>query len=449
MARNLRSLIISILAAWHDLSQKEIAAGAGFPPKRVSRLLSGPDIEDGFFEKLLAAVKGRPAKVLAVTGCLEALEAVEQAADLTDEELAEIETAALEAARLIREGLTEALRKPVPQTTPEEAAELRRWLLCDAACEQSVREASRNLDSAAAWVRLAREIAGRARLPEGARLQGYAAAHEANILRVITELTAAESVLQEAKDLWESGHDPYGVLDPGRLLEIEASLRREQRRFHEALDLLERETEVGRAPEQARIQKAFTLEAMGEYEGAIEVLLQAAPKVDQQQELRLKNVLYFNLAVLFCHIGRYDDAAELVPRVRSLASAMGDEIDLVRLAWLEGRVAAGQGWSSEARRLLAKARQKFAARGMTYEVSLTLLEEAVLLLEEGRIAEVKALITELATVFKDKRVHREALAALRLFHEAAEREKATVELARRVLRFLFRARYDESLQFES
>ena len=41
----------------------------------------------------------------------------------------------------------------------------------------------------------------------------------------------------------------------------------------------------------------------------------------------------------------------------------------------------------------------------------------------------------------------EALAALRLFHEAAGRETATADFARRVLRFLFRARHDAGLLF--
>ena len=45
--------------------------------------------------------------------------------------------------------------------------------------------------------------------------------------------------------------------------------------------------------------------------------------------------------------------------------------------------------------------------------------------------------------------HREALAALGLFHQAAERQEATAELARDVLRFLFRARHDPALRFAS
>jgi hypothetical protein len=74
-------------------------------------------------------------------------------------------------------------------------------------------------------------------------------------------------------------------------------------------------------------------------------------------------------------------------------------------------------------------------------------EEAVLLLEEGRTAEVKVLAKELTKVFDSKGVHREALGALKLFKEAAEQEAATAELARRVLSFLFRARHDEGLRF--
>jgi hypothetical protein len=66
----------------------------------------------------------------------------------------------------------------------------------------------------------------------------------------------------------------------------------------------------------------------------------------------------------------------------------------------------------------------------------------------GRTAEVQALTVSLAEVFESKGVHREALAALQLFKEAAERETATAELARRVLAFLFRARNDQGLQFK-
>ncbi len=141
------------------------------------------------------------------------------------------ETAPTAEAHRREDGMRERLESVMAESRPAGpvAEELQRWLLCEAVCEQSVREASRDIDSAAALARLAREIAERARGPEGNRLRGYAAAHEANILCVAGEWKSAEAGLQEAKRLWQSGSDPYDVLDPERLLEIEASLCRGQR----------------------------------------------------------------------------------------------------------------------------------------------------------------------------------------------------------------------------
>jgi hypothetical protein len=45
-------------------------------------------------------------------------------------------------------------------------------------------------------------------------------------------------------------------------------------------------------------------------------------------------------------------------------------------------------------------------------------------------------------------VQPEALAAIGIFCEAARREAATVELARRVIRFLDRSQHDPELKFE-
>ncbi|HEY4562313.1 MAG TPA: hypothetical protein VIJ36_04995, partial [Thermoanaerobaculia bacterium] len=158
-------------------------------------------------------------------------------------------------------------------------------------------------------------------------------------------------------------------------------------------------------------------------------------------------ILRLNLALNLCHLSRYSEARELGRRVQTVAAEMGDEILILRGLWLAGRIAAGMGRLGEARELLRQARRGFAARRMGYDVALALLEEAALLLSQGRTAEVRSLTPSLAEVFESKGVHREALAALRLFQEAAEREEATVDLARRVLGYLFRARYDQGLRF--
>jgi tetratricopeptide (TPR) repeat protein len=485
MPRNFRSLLVSSLALWHDRSQKQIAATSGFAQKRVSQLLRGAEIEDDVFARLLAAVSGEPAEIAVAQAYLEAMASLEQDQELTAAERAEVELGVEEGAALLRRVLTEAVRRSrgapamdrYPQAADLEPArwhaamlfqvlqglsedeqwavvrvsrEYRSWALVERLCEESTVQASRDLERAAFLARLAREVARRLPGPKGwvRRVKGFATAHVANILRVAGKLKAADALFQKAERLWGAGSDPDGVLDPGRLLDLEGSLCRDQRRFEEALALLEQAIAVGRSRGRYLINKGFTLEAMGRFEESIVTLFEAKSLPEVQTDPRLRNILHCNLALNFSHVGRFAEAAELAQQVREVAAEMGDAIGLLRVTWIEGRIAAGLGRIREARSLLAQARREFVVRNMGYDVALTLLEEAVLLLDEGQRAEVKVLTRGLPAIFEANEVHREALAALRLFHESAEREAATAELARRVLNYLFLARYDQGLRFE-
>jgi tetratricopeptide (TPR) repeat protein len=476
--------MLSMLALWKGLSQKEIGAGAGLPQKQVSYHLKKGDLDDAVFARLLRGVQGEPAEVQVVTAFLEALAALGPDGELTPKEKAEVEMGVLEGSQVLRKALTEAalrsravpsldvypapadleairwyageqwaLLAPLPEARrlamARELPELQTWALAERVCEESVVQASRDVERAASLARLAQEIAERMRGPEGWRLrvQGFATAHAGNALRVRGELREAELLLEKAKGLWDSGSDLDGVLDPGRLLDLEASLRRDQRRFEEALTLLDEALRVGRTPERYLVKRGFTLEVMGEYERAVEALRRAEPLIESKGDPRLMNILRLNLALNLCHLGRYSEASELRRRVLAVAVNMGDEIGILRALWVEGRVAVGLGQREEARVRLETARRGFAARKMGYDVALVALEEAVLLLDEDRMDEVRVLARELAGVFGAKGVHREAVAALRLFQEAAEREEVTIDLARRVLGFLFRARHDQGLRF--
>lgn len=484
MRRSFRSLIIWFLALWRGLNLKQVGARVGIDQKQVSKILKRREIDDEDFEPLLAAVARRPAEAQIVAGCLEDLEDLESAADLSDEELEEAERGVQEGRRLLRSVFTRAARlsrdlppfDDYPQPEHLEAArwhagllwsllaemteeqrlavvrlcrECQTWWLMERVAKESVDEASRDLERAASLAWLAKEIADWVQGPEGwcRRVRGFAAAHGPNVLRVRGELKAARAGLEEAKQLWSSGSDPGHVLDPGRLLDLEASLCRDERHFDKALALLDEAFPVSHSPGRVLIKKGFTLEVLGDDERAIEVYLQAKPLVERQGDVRLANILHLDLAVVLCNVGRYAEAGEMVQRVLDLAEEMGDEIGALRGIWLEGRLASATGQSAEARVLLEQSRLEFAAREMWYDVALAGLELAPLLLEEGRLEEIKELAGELVGLFDSEGVHREALTALRLFCEAAEREEASAVLARRVLRYLFRARYDQSLRF--
>ncbi len=89
----------------------------------------------------------------------------------------------------------------------------------------------------------------------------------------------------------------------------------------------------------------------------------------------------------------------------------------------------------------------FARRELTYDYALVSLELALILLAQGRTGETRTLAEEMLRIFQAQKVEREALAALQLFCNAAKREAATIELTRRVVKYLYRAQHDPKLRF--
>jgi transcriptional regulator with XRE-family HTH domain/tetratricopeptide (TPR) repeat protein len=324
--------------------------------------------------------------------------------------------------------------------------EYRSWALLEHLCEESARAAADDPAEAAELAELALYIAERALGGEPWRLclQGYAWAFVGNARRVRSDLRGAEQAFARARALWKAGAAANpDLLDASRVLDLEASLRRDQRRFPEALRLLEQALAVCSSPTRAAhilLKKVATCEQMGDCEGAIAALERAAPLVEETGAPRQLFALRFNLAVALGHLDKYTEAAPLAAGARELAVALGYDLDLLRLEWLEARLAAGLGRRAEAISTLRRLREDFAARQVPYAAALATLDLAVLLLEEGRTAEVRAVAPEAGPIFESLDVHREALAASRLFWQAVEQDTATAELGRRLLELLERAR---------
>jgi tetratricopeptide (TPR) repeat protein len=197
------------------------------------------------------------------------------------------------------------------------------------------------------------------------------------------------------------------------------------------------------------LNKARVLEGLGDYSEAIAVLLEATPMIESEGEPRFLLILRSNLAVNLCLLDRYSEAEELLPGLKRLAAENANALDLVRLLWLEGRIAAGLGRREEATVSLSRVREEFISRGIAYDVALVSLELAVLYLQEGRTTEVRALARQLGPILQVQGLHREALAALTLFRDAAEREAVTLDLARRLVTYLLRAQFNPELRFEN
>jgi hypothetical protein len=87
----------------------------------------------------------------------------------------------------------------------------------------------------------------------------------------------------------------------------------------------------------------------------------------------------------------------------------------------------------EAIESLTRVRGRFAAEDLDYDTALVSLELATIYAREGRTGEVKTIARHLVPIFQAKRVPAEALKALALFRQAAEQERATVELVSEVV----------------
>jgi hypothetical protein len=87
------------------------------------------------------------------------------------------------------------------------------------------------------------------------------------------------------------------------------------------------------------------------------------------------------------------------------------------------------------------------SRVIWYDAALVTLELAVVFLREGTTAMVKTLAAHMKPIFQSQGVHREAMAALTLFRKAAEQEKATLDLAERLVTYLRKARNEPELKF--
>jgi len=315
-----------------------------------------------------------------------------------------------------------------------------RWALARRFCAASLKAAADKPEKALELARLALVIAEKAPEEERcrSRLQGWCWAHLSNALRVATDFDGADKAFARAWQLWRAGEPSEpDWLPEWRLLSLEASLRREQRRFPEALELLDRAMAKcgGNPAAMARclLKKERTFEAMGDIMAGLDALAQAAPYIQESRDPHLLFAHRFNTAADLCHLQRFDEAAEWLPEIGELALQQGAELDGLRVGWLAARVAAGQERKAEAMAGLEQVRQRFTALNLPYEAALSSLDLAVLWLDAGRRAEVRELARAMAWIFDAKGIEREALAALQLFREAALREAATVELAQRVI----------------
>ncbi|HEX9943199.1 MAG TPA: hypothetical protein VGG03_14360 [Thermoanaerobaculia bacterium] len=325
-------------------------------------------------------------------------------------------------------------------------------LLLEAARERGFQDPARALELAKLGVEVAARLDpaayGESRVND---LVARAWAGLANAQRIRSDFRNAEESFARAERLLKKGTgDP---VEKAHVLLLKSSLLGNQQRFRESLRLLDRALAIGRRLDdpqlcgRALIMRGFLLGIANDQEAAIPCLTEGIRKLDPSSDPRLLVAAQHNLILFLFESGQSDEAMRLLERARPLYHQVGDRMSLLRLHWLEGKIAISLKRFAEAEEILRDVRQELIERELEYDAALLSLDLADSYAQQGRSAEMRRLAGEMLSIFKSLDIRREAIAALLLFQKAAQMERVTLGLIREVSGYLKDSRADLGLRF--
>lgn len=331
----------------------------------------------------------------------------------------------------------------------DEEEDLQTWGLCQHLLKEVRKALFEDPLSAIEAARLAVRIAGHlgdSYHPDWVlELRAKAHAYLGNALRVVGELRSADHEFLLADECLElEGTGSARV--QAEVLGLKGSLRLDQRRLPEALELVDRALALYRSVQDQRgvskalLKKAKVLHELGETEEALNLSNRAVAQIRPTEDPTLFSQVRFNQLAWLTLLGQYQEAAQILPEVQGLFSRSARPTETIRIRWCEALIAQGLGRTAEAEAAYREVREKFLELGKAYDAALVSLDLAALFAERGETEALKRIAAEILPVFQSRDVHREALAALLLFHQACAEERATVETIRQVTDLLRRER---------
>jgi tetratricopeptide (TPR) repeat protein len=318
------------------------------------------------------------------------------------------------------------------------------WGLAELLCKLSEKEAPDRPERARELAALAVEVSFSLREWQPVEqhwldeLRAFTLAHLGNALRVLGSLTEAREAFTEAERLWRPAEANMGDVMgyEARYLALQASLRRAERSFPEALRLLDAALAADPDPSlRARIwiNKARVFEELGRIDEAIDILAEAKREAGPNLDDRLRLCFVQNHLDYLSKAGRFIEAEIVLSEVKPLTQQLGGEIDLLRLRWTEARIEKSLGRVEEALHAFEEVRKGFAGREFFFDAALVSLEYALVLATLGRSEEVVRVVNEALPILGSLKVEREGLMAIQLLSEAARTQRLSAELIANVL----------------
>ncbi|HKI02017.1 MAG TPA: hypothetical protein VKK31_08560 [Thermoanaerobaculia bacterium] len=251
-----------------------------------------------------------------------------------------------------------------------------------------------------------------------------------NAYRLADALDLADAAMGQAVRCFEEGSHDSGLLT--LISDRLATLLCHRRRFSEAFKLLDRihSHHLSKGEDhlagRALVTRGLYMANSGEPGQAILVTCEGLSRLDLARDPALTLSAVHNLLLCAAQLGRFALARRLLELVKPLYESDQNRLNLLRLRWVAGQVAAGLGEVMEAESAFQEVRSGFLAAGLVFPASMVSLDLALLWAEQGRTAEIRDLALELIASFRALGVGREATIALVLLRRACEEEEVAL-----------------------
>jgi tetratricopeptide (TPR) repeat protein len=260
----------------------------------------------------------------------------------------------------------------------------------------------------------------------------------ANAWRVNEGFQNAEEALGTARSLLDQGTgDP---MLRAYLFEVEASLRKDQRRLGEAGRLLDR---VHRAylkigerhlAGRALVSKGIILEIDKKPDEAIRCHRQALHLMDAARDPQLVASALHCILNALVGAERFAEAGKLLLESDLRRKFAGDPLNLLRLRWVEAKILAGRGRLKDAEMALAEVRHGFLEHRLACVAAVAGLDQAEVRLRQGK--EVHELACDIVARCEEHAVDPNAVQALMVYEVLCANGVATVRATRTVRDYL-------------
>ncbi|HEV7516977.1 MAG TPA: hypothetical protein VGR07_11820 [Thermoanaerobaculia bacterium] len=207
-----------------------------------------------------------------------------------------------------------------------------------------------------------------------ADLEARVYAELANAYRVADDLAEAESAMALAEARRQEGTGDR--LLKAQLLELTAALHRDQHRTAEASGLLRRAhdlyMEMGERHLAGRtlVTRGLYVGSSGDFAAALQFLSAGVAQIDPARDPQLASMAEQNIAWVLVLGGRFAEARERLAGSDLRRIATGEPLLLVRIQWLEGRIALGLGDRQSAEAAFRATHAAFLAAGQISDAAL-------------------------------------------------------------------------------